>query len=161
MVTALAVGAAGFLAYVASTAVVLRVAPGAAPSRAAVLVAIVVGVATFVVAAAMLPVVAVWPLVACYSFLSLVFLLAFGAIYKSISLRILGDLLGRPGRRDRYEAILARYIEDESYRTRLALLVSEGLARREAAGFRLTARGERLGRAVSTVQRLFHIGASG
>jgi hypothetical protein len=161
METALAIGAAGFVTCVASTAVVLRLAPGAAPSRAAVLLAVVVGGATLGVAAATRPVVAVWPLVASYSFLSLVFLLAFGAIYKSISLRILGDLLRRPGRRDSYDAILGRYIEEESYRTRLALLVSEGLARREAAGFTLTARGERLARAVSTVQRLSHIGASG
>ena len=161
METALAIGTAGFATYVLSAALVLRLMPGAAPSRAVVLLAIVVGVGTIGVAAAALPVVAVWPLVASYSFLSLVFLLAFGAIYKSISLRILGDLLQRPGRRDTYDAILVRYIEDESYRTRLTLLVSEGLARRVPAGFTLTARGERLARTVSTVQRLFHIGASG
>jgi hypothetical protein len=161
MESALVAGTAGFIVYVLGTAVVLRLAPGAAPSRTVVTLAVTVGVATLVVAAATVPAVAVWPLVASYSFLSLVFLLAFGAVYKSISLRILGDLLGRPGRRDTYDAILSRYIENESYRTRLALLVTEGLARREPAGFTLTARGQRLARAASTVQRLFHIGASG
>jgi len=107
------------------------------------------------------PVILFWPLFASYSLLSLTFLLAFGAVYKSISLRILGDLLQRPGRSDDYQGILARYIEEESYRARLSLLLSEGLATREDARLRLTPRGWRLANAVSTLQRFFAIRSSG
>jgi hypothetical protein len=123
--------------------------------------AVIVGIVTVVGAVVVRPVILFWPLFASYSLLSLTFLLAFGAVYKSISLRILSDLLQRPERSDDYQAILARFIEDESYGARLSLLVSEGLAEREDSRFRLTPKGWRLAKVVSSVQRFFAIRSSG
>jgi hypothetical protein len=102
-----------------------------------------------------------WPLSASYWFLTLCFLMAFGAIYKSISLRILLDLLDRPNRSESGEAILKRYVQHESYRDRLRILVTDGLATREHAGFQLTRKGRRIAATARAVQRLFRIERSG
>ncbi len=91
----------------------------------------------------------------------LCFLMAFGGIYKSISLRILLDLLNRPNRCDRYETILNRYVERESYQGRLRILIGDGLATRVPAGFQLTRKGRRIAAAAHALQRLFKIGTSG
>jgi hypothetical protein len=161
MWTALLFGGLGFLLYLACVVIMLRIACAAGPSRIVIGAAVIVGIATVVGALVVRPVILFWPLFASYSLLSLTFLLVFGAVYKSISLRILGDLLQRPERSDDYQGILARYIEEESYRARLSLLVSEGLADREGAGFRLTPKGGRVAKAVSNLQRFFAIRSSG
>ena len=161
MWTALLFGGLSFLLYLACVVIMLRIACAAGPSRIVIGAAVIVGIATVVGALVVRPVILFWPLFASYSLLSLTFLLVFGAVYKSISLRILGDLLQRPEWSDDYQGILARYIEEESYRARLSLLVSEGLAEREDAGFRLTPKGWRLATAVSNLQRFFAIRSSG
>ena len=161
MWTALLFGGLGFLLYLACAVLTLRIACAVGPSRIVIGAAVVVGIVTVAGALVMRPVIFFWPLFASYSLLSLTFLLVFGAVYKSISLRILGDLLQRPERSDDYQGILARYIEEESYRARLSLLVSEGLAEREDAGFRLTPKGWHLAKAVSNLQRFFAIRSSG
>jgi DNA-binding HxlR family transcriptional regulator len=161
MWTALLFGGLGFLLYLACVVIMLRIACAAGPSRIVIGAAVIVGIVTVVGALVVRPVILFWPLFASYSLLSLTFLLVFGAVYKSISLRILGDLLQRPERSDDYQRILARYIEEESYRARLSLLVSEGLAEREDARFRLTPKGGRLAKAVSNLQRFFVIRSSG
>ena len=102
-----------------------------------------------------------WPLSASYWFLAFCFLMAFGAIYKSISLRILLDLLDRPNRSESYEAILERYVQHESYQDRLGILVADGLATREHAAFQLTRKGRRIAATAHAVQRLFKIERSG
>jgi len=161
MWTALLFGGLGFLLYLACVVIMLRIACAAGPSRIVIGAAVIVGIATVVGALVVRPVILFWPLFASYSLLSLTFLLAFGAVYKSISLRILGDLLQRPERSDDYQGILARYVEGESYRARLSLLASEGLAEREGSRFRLTPKGWRLAKAVSNLQRFFAIRSSG
>ena len=161
MWTALLFGGLGFLLYLACVVIMLRIACAAGPSRIVIGAAVIVGIATVVGALVVRPVILFWPLFASYSLLSLTFLLVFGAVYKSISLRILGDLLQRPEWSDDYQGILARYIEEESYRARLSLLVSEGLAERVDARFRLTPKGWRLAKAVSNLQRFFAIRSSG
>lgn len=102
-----------------------------------------------------------WPVSATYWFLALCFLTAFGAIYKSISLRILLDLLNRPNRSERFEAILDRYVQRESYQARLSILVADGLATQETAGFQLTPKGRRIAALVRALQTLFRIERSG
>ncbi len=161
MWTALLFGGLGFLLYLACAVIMLRIACAVGPSRIVIGAAVIVGIVTVAGALVVRPVILFWPLFASYSLLSLTFLLAFGAVYKSISLRILGDLLQRPERYDDYQRIVARYIEEESYRARLSLLVSEGLAEREDSRFRLTTKGWRLAKAVSNLQRFFAIRSSG
>jgi hypothetical protein len=157
----MALGAIGFLAYLAVVLLLMRLARNVAPAVLVVGTAALMSAVTVMGAMLVSKVVLVWPLMACYWLLALGFLLAFGAVYKSVSLRIIGDLVGRPSRSDRYEAILERYIEEESYRSRLAVLLGEGLAVREGSGFRLTDQGRRIARVVDGVQRLFNIRHSG
>ncbi len=72
-----------------------------------------------------------------------------------------GVTLDRPGRSDAYEAILKRYVQQESYHDRLAILLAKGVATRERAGFQLTRKGCHLAATVHAVQRFFGIERSG
>ena len=162
MLEAFATGAVGFAAYLAAVLVLLRGAPRMAPSILVTATAPVVYVAILAASVAVASGrVLFWPLSASYWFLTVSFLMAFGAIHKSISLRILLDLLDCPGRCDRYDAILRRCVEYESYRARLEIIESDGLATREATGFRLTPKGRRIAAIAHGCQRLFKIEHSG
>jgi hypothetical protein len=94
-------------------------------------------------------------------FTALLFLMAFGALYKSISLRILLDLLDRPGQAGLYSAILGRYVAAESFESRLAVMQENGFAVLTPAGYALTDKGRRLARLVGALHRLFAIERSG
>ena len=89
------------------------------------------------------------------------FLMAFGALYKSISLRILLDLLDRPGHAGLYSAILARYVAAESFENRLTVMQENGFAVPTPAGYALTDKGRRLAGLVGVLHRLFAIERSG
>ena len=102
-----------------------------------------------------------WPTSAIYWFMVLCFLMGFGAIYKSISLRILATLLSRRDWREEYQAILDQYVRQDSYHDRLQILVKEGFAIRDQQKFTLTARGRRIARTVLALQRAFQIEKSG
>lgn len=96
-----------------------------------------------------------------YWFCSLCFLVAFGAIYKSLSLRILLDISERPGRTDSYERIFAQYVGRESFENRLQVIERNGLAVCSGCRFSLTACGKRLIGAIRAVQRTFGISKRG
>ena len=93
--------------------------------------------------------------------LTICFLMVFGAVYKSISLRILAELCMRPGRRDDYQAILGRYVHSESFKGRVRILIADGLATDDGDGLMLTRKGRRIAGAVAALQRLFRIERSG
>jgi hypothetical protein len=76
-------------------------------------------------------------------------------------LRILLDLLDRPGNAGLYSAILARYVVAESFESRLIVMQENGLAVLTPAGYALTDKGRRLARAVAALHRLFAIERSG
>ncbi len=158
---ALVAGALGFGAYVAAVVILLRALSRWTPVLIVTAASIGMYLAMLGAAAGLARRVLFWPLSASYWFLALCFLMAFGAIYKSISLRILLDLLDRPNRSDSYKAVLERYVEQESYHDRLAILLAHGLATREPGGFRLTRKGRRTAAAIHAVQRFFKIERSG
>jgi hypothetical protein len=106
-------------------------------------------------------VVVVWTVSVVYWFAVISFLMGFGALYKSISLRILADLLERAHRAERYEAILRRYIHTDSFHDRLRVIVSSEFAKEDAGRYALTAKGKRLVQAAHALQRLFRIEKSG
>lgn len=161
MAEALIGGACGFLVYFAAVATLLRVVHGIAPALTVITASILIYGGMLAVVMGSGWTVLFWPLSATYWFLALSFLMAFGAIYKSISLRILLDLLNRSGRSASYEAILARYVEDESYATRLKALASSGWAIRTPIGIQLTDTGRRIAATMHAVQNLFKIERSG
>ena len=161
MKQALGLGLAGFAAYVATALVLLRLSNRTSPARLVTAAGLAVYAAVVAVAAMSGRGVLFWPMSAAYWFFTLIFLMGFGAIYKSISLRILLDLLERPGHADRYDAILNRYVQHESYHHRLSLLTEGGLARRGPAGCEVTPRGRRLAAIVQVLQGFFKIEYSG
>lgn len=158
---ALVAGALGFGAYLAAVVVLLRTLARWTPTLIVTATSVGTYLAVVGVAGGIGRRVPFWPLSASYWFLTLCFAMAFGAIYKSISLRILLDLLHRPGRSDTHEAILKRYVQQESYHERVRILVANGMATRERTGFQLTRKGRRLAAAVHTVQMFFRIERSG
>lgn len=154
-------GAAGFVIYVATVAVLLRRTWARSPAHIAVGSAMLIYVG--VIAAAMLRdgSVKFWTLSIFFWFPTVVFLMVFGATYKSISLRILVDLLGRPAQAELYSAVLARYVEAESFEKRLDVMLENGFATLSDEGYALSEKGRRLTRGVSALQKLFAIERSG
>ena len=98
-----------------------------------------------------------WPVSALYWFLFLVFLVIFLVVYRSASLRIMGELLDRPGHAESYESLFERYLRLESLNSRLGLLVETSYARDTGSGFELTEKGKKRGRLVAALQKLFNI----
>ena len=153
--------AAGVVFYIASIALVLRRSRAFSPARVAV------GGAWFAYAVAVAAAAVFgrnanfWTVSICYWFPALVFLMGFGAVYKSVSLRILLDLLGRPGQAEHYSRVLARYVAAESFESRLEVMIENRFAVLTSVGYTLTDRGRRLAKATGALQKLFAIERSG
>jgi len=150
-----------FLVYVAAICVVLRVYKNVEPAQAALVTAIIV---FFVTATALL--IAGGPInvlgfIISYGFFVLCFLMAFGALYKSISLRIMSDLSKTPSKTEVYDQVVARYIAAESYQSRLAVILKNGLAVRMKDRLALTPRGRSIALCIRSVQKAFGIQNSG
>jgi hypothetical protein len=156
-----AFGIAGFVAYLAVIALVLRSPWGSSPARAAIGIALLAYAAVVAAAALFGRNANFWTVSIVFWFATLLFLMAFGALYKSISLRILLDLLDRPGQAGLYSAILARYVAAESFESRLRVMKENGFAVATPGGYALTDKGRRLARLVGALHRLFAIERSG
>lgn len=154
-------GMIGFAVYLLLVLVALRALRRVAASAIVTGAAVVTYVGLVAVAGASGTAVRFWPLSASYWFPSLCFLMVFGAIYKSISLRILSDLIDRPACADRYDAVLGRCIEGDSYPNRLQVMADAGLAVRGASDLCLTPKGRRLAASVARLQALYKIERSG
>ena len=154
-------GVCGFAFYFVLVVCLLRLPQRKAPVPVAITASILVYMAVLAIAMLSGRVVMFWHLSATYWFLALCFLMVFGAVYKSISLRILFDLLNQPARSELYAGILGRYIEQESYRSRLEIMMSNGLAVRLPAGFQLTEKGRRIAATTHAIQQAFNIQRSG
>jgi hypothetical protein len=105
--------------------------------------------------------IAFWPFSAAYAFLALCVLMPFGALYKSVSLRMLGDLSRTAGQALPEQQLLARYIEEDSFGRRVDILLAQGYAEREAGKLRLSAKGRRIAAGIHVLQRAFAIRTSG
>lgn len=97
-----------------------------------------------------------------YWFLALTLLMFFGAIYKSISLRMMLHLFHQPNNTDRYDVILENYIKDQSYHNRIDILLDKKLIEPSTNhSFNLTKKGQELARKLLMMQQLFSIKESG
>ena len=153
--------AAGFVLYVAIVAVVLRLSWAISPALVAIGAAFLTYAALVAIAAVSGRNANFWITSIIFWFPTLGFLMGFGAVYKSVSLRILLDLLARPGERELCSAILERYIAVESFENRLAIMLESGLAIHTSAGYALTEKGRRLARITAAMHRLFAIERTG
>ena len=153
-------GALGFAAYVVLVAVSLRIATRASPAKVALILAFLAYAILLAVVVVLAPPVKFWALSTTYWFLVTCFLMIFGAVFKSVSLRILGDLLNEPCRAATGDAI-ARYVEKDSFADRLDVMVKVGFARLTAAGYELTPKGIRVASVMHWLHRVFMISKSG
>ena len=160
MSAAFVLGAAGALLWLAVIAVLLRVS-NRSPALIVVLSAALIYLAVLFAALALADWLAFWPFSAMYGFLMLCMLMAFGALYKSVSLRMLGDLSKAAGHALPEQELLARYIEEDSFGRRVAILLKEGHAIRTPEGLVLSPKGGRIAAAISRLQQAFAIRASG
>jgi hypothetical protein len=103
----------------------------------------------------------IWAYVITYSCLSLIFLMGFGAVYKSLSLRILLDLSKQPNMTDSYVRIYNSYLINDSFVNRLEVIKAQKFATENDHHFSLTPRGRALSSRVRTIQQIFGIENSG
>ena len=157
---AFVLGAAGALLWLAVIVVLLRLSKRS-PALIVVLSAALVYLAVLFAALALAQRVAFWPFSAAYGFLTLCVLMLFGALYKSVSLRMLGDLSLAVGHALPEQELLARYIEEDSFGRRVAILLKEGHALRTAEGLKLSPKGRRIAAGIYRLQQAFAIRASG
>lgn len=154
-------GLLGFAAYFGAICLVLRLGRRQAPA----LMSLATGFAAYAVVLGLLILagqnVPFWSYSVTYWCFVLSFLLAFGAIYKSISLRILLDLFKRPGRCGSYEHVLATYVALESYQNRLTVIQDSGFATRAGERYILSERGRHIASLTAAVQQVFAIRRSG
>lgn len=146
-----------FGAFVGAVVLVPRILDVRSPASFVCALGIAAYALLLAVSAAAGVAVSFWPVSALYWFLFLAFLVLFLVVYRSVSLRILGDLLDRPGHAEPYERLFENYLRSETLNARLGFLVETGNVREGAAGLALTDKGRRNGRIVAAVQRLFKI----
>ena len=89
-------------------------------------------------------------------------LFIFGGLYKSISARILCDLLDSKNRELLISDIFERYLLEESFRSRLEILVESKVLKQDKNGvFKLSRKGKKLYYVVSFFQYLYGVKDSG
>lgn len=93
-----------------------------------------------------------------YWFFTFSMMMVFFAVYKSISLKMMLNLKNSPATLDQ---ILSNYIQQESYKVRLNILLDNGFAEKSSEGYQLTLKGQRYAMIVSAVQKIFSIQKSG
>ncbi len=103
----------------------------------------------------------IWTYTITYSCLMLIFLMGFGAIYKSLSLRILLDLSKQPDMTDSYARIYNAYLINDSFLNRLEVIKAQKFATENDHHFLLTARGRAISYRLRSIQQLFGIKNSG
>jgi hypothetical protein len=101
-----------------------------------------------------------WNAAAVFCFGVMSYIIVFGAVYKSISLRILLDLTGRPDRTIELSEIFDQQIP-AIFVERSSILIEGGLVVREGETFATAPAGLKLATRIAWVRRLFAIGDSG
>jgi len=153
-------GFAAGLAYVCSVALVLR-RTTASPAALAIVLSLV---DYFLLLALVLLLdirAAFWAVSIAYWFVAVSFLMLFGAVYKSVSLRMVLDLYERPGRSAPEDAIKAGYVEADSFEHRLGVMLEAGMAEQVAGGYSLLPKGMRVALVAAALQKAFAIERSG
>jgi hypothetical protein len=154
-------GLGGVAFCIAAVAIVLRTSWTISPARAAIGTAALAYVLVLAAATVLGRHVNFWTVSIVFWFPTLLFLMGFGAVYKSISLHLLLDLLARPKHTELYSIMLARLVTTESFENRLNVMQEGGYAILTSAGYALTDKGHRLVKLTSAMQRLFAIQTSG
>ncbi|HXH42349.1 MAG TPA: hypothetical protein VNK51_00705 [Bradyrhizobium sp.] len=98
-----------------------------------------------------------WDTASVFGFFVMAYVFAFGAVYKSVSLGILLNLVERPGRRAPLSEIVETQVPD-LFRGRIGNLVDGGLVERSDSHFAATAAGRNMASHIGRLRRAFGIG---
>ncbi|MCQ8782844.1 hypothetical protein [Mangrovibrevibacter kandeliae] len=153
-------GVAGFLVAFAAVPLVLRLRRAVAPVLVHVGAALLGEAVALLLGLAFAERLLFWPASAVVGLGAVLNLFVFSAVYKSVSLQMLGLLAAEPG----HAVTLDRLVEELGRPTvegRMALLEEMGLVHRAPDGLRVTAAGLANVRRLTAVQRLFAIARSG
>jgi hypothetical protein len=101
-----------------------------------------------------------WNAASIFGFGAMLYVFAFGAVYKSVSLEILLDLAQRPGRMALLSDIVDREVP-EIFRGRTDILVNGGQVERTGPCFAVTAAGRAMAGRIAQLRRAFAIGDTG
>jgi hypothetical protein len=101
-----------------------------------------------------------WNAAAIFGFGVMTYVFAFGAVYKSVSLRLLLDLTERPGNAMKLSAIVGDRIP-EIVRERIDVLIDSGLVARDDGMFVTTSAGHQIATRLRLARRMLAIGSTG
>ena len=101
-----------------------------------------------------------WDAASIFGFGVMLYVFAFGAVYKSVSLEVLVDLAQRPGRTATLSDIVERRVPD-IFRGRTEILVDGGQVERAGSSFVVTAAGGTIAGRIAQIRRAFRIGDTG
>jgi hypothetical protein len=101
-----------------------------------------------------------WNAASIFAFGIMLYVFAFGAVYKSVSLEILLDVAQRPGGEAPLADIVDRKVP-EIFRGRTDILVDGGQVERRGAHFVVSASGHKVASRIAAMRRAFAIGDTG
>jgi len=163
-VMSFACGLAGILLFAVLTPVMQAVARRAnspiAPVAILALAAVVSHVASISLGVMTVRPFQYWNAASLFGFGVMLYVFAFGAVYKSVSLEILLDLAQRPGHTAALSDIVDRKMA-EIFRGRTEILVSGGQVERAGSGFVVTEAGSAMASRIAQARRAFAVGDSG
>ena len=159
-VIALLVGAVSFGGHILLTLILLRLPGRVSPVARHAGSAAATHIAGVVVGGCVVAAFPYWPLAAVTGFGAVVWLFAFSAVYKSVSLRILSQLARTPGNAIPFPVVTASYVVPE-FEARVIVLEQMGCAAVVGTEHRLTLKGAAMARRIKVVQRLCGIERSG
>ncbi len=101
-----------------------------------------------------------WSAASIFAFGVMLYIFAFGAVYKSVSLEVLLDLAQRPGHAAELADIVDRKVPG-IFRGRTQILVSGGQVENAGSNFVVTERGRAIAGRIAKMRSVFAIGDSG
>jgi len=101
-----------------------------------------------------------WDAASIFAVCVMSYVFAFGAVYKSVSLAILLDLTGRPGRAAPVSEIVEGQVP-RLFQGRTQILVDGGLVEQTGQRFTATAAGRNMAGRIGWLRRIFGIGDTG
>jgi hypothetical protein len=137
-----------------------RAVPSVPPVIILALSVVVSHLASVLAGAATTPHFHYWNAAAVFGFGAMLYVFAFGAVYKSVSLEILLDLAQRPEHKAPLSDIVDRQVPD-IFRKRTEILVGGGQVEHAGSSFVVTATGRKLADRISRIRRAFGIGDTG
>lgn len=153
-------GGLAVTAFLVLVQLAARLAPKAAPVAVYFGTGMAVHLGATAIAAASLPAFSYWHAAALYWFGFMAYLFVFGAIYKSISLKILRALWQAPGHALAVAEITGGVVLP-SFTDRVQVLLDGGLIEATPEGYRITAQGQKIAGRIAAVHRFFGIDRCG